>query len=82
VVTLNASEQAAKVRIPAPRGGVWTDALDGDSVIAAGARCPQKPRPSGLESWSVASRTPAGSDSDDRRIALGRRDLPPRDQSA
>jgi hypothetical protein len=33
---LNASERAARVSVPAPRDGVWTDALNGDSETAAG----------------------------------------------
>jgi cyclomaltodextrinase len=36
VVLLNASELAAKVRVAAPHDGVWTDALNGDAVIAGG----------------------------------------------
>ena len=36
VVMLNASERAARVSVPAPRDGVWTDALNGDSETAAG----------------------------------------------
>ena len=36
VVMINASDRAAEVVVPAPRNGVWTDALTGGSVTAAG----------------------------------------------
>ena len=35
---LNAAERATVVHVPAPRDGVWVDALDGTSVTAAGGK--------------------------------------------